>query len=76
MIRSTIINFAIFSLFAFNFVSCGDEQLNVNTQFVQNFTEYIRSNPNVIILQEFERNPFAKGLLRYTIGSRVAGKPK
>lgn len=74
MIRSAIINFTLFSLFAFNFVSCSNEQLN--TEFVENLSEYLRSNPNVTILQEIDRNLLAAGTIRYTQGARVKGKRK
>lgn len=75
MIRVTIFTVAIISLFAFNVVRC-ENVLTAQVQVVQNFTDYLKANPNVKLLQRLSRDEFERGQIRYRLGNRITGKLK
>lgn len=49
-------------------------QADINVFTVQNVTDYLLQNENVVAFQSMEKSDSVRSQIRYTIGGRVTGK--
>lgn len=76
MVQLDIFAICLVSFCVVIFVSGSETPLNVNIKFtaVRNLTDFLKSNPDIELLQPLVRDPSAKGLVTYKDGERVEGE--